>query len=53
MPINKPWHLKHRMPKDASFEERIKWHIAHAKNCSCRPVPGKLKQEMGKRGVKL
>ncbi len=50
MTINKGWHLKNRMPKDATFEERVKWHIEHNNNCSCYPgFPKKLEEEMKKR----
>ena len=44
MTINKNWHDKNIMPKNASEEERIKWHLAHAKNCACRPIPPKLQK---------
>ncbi|MBI2850128.1 MAG: hypothetical protein HYX80_03685 [Chloroflexi bacterium] len=50
MKINKTWHESNRMPKNPTLEERIKWHIAHAENCSCRPIPDKLKAEIEKRG---
>ena len=42
MAINKKWHEQHKMPKNVSIEEKIKWHLSHAKNCSCRPIPKKL-----------
>ncbi len=48
MKINKEWHEKNRMPKNPTFEERVKWHLAHQKNCQCRPIPEKLLQEMKK-----
>ena len=47
--LNKEWHLAHRMPKNATIEERIAWHIEHSKNCACRPIPEKLKVEIKKR----
>lgn len=54
MTINKEWHLKNKMPKNATFEERVKWHIEHNKNCSCRPgFPKKLEDEIKKRGIKF
>lgn len=34
------------MPKNATFEQRVKWHLAHQKNCSCRPIAGELAEEM-------
>ncbi len=49
MPINKEWHEAHRMPKTATIEERMKWHLKHAKECSCRPIPPKLLEEMQRR----
>jgi hypothetical protein len=53
MKINKIWHEKNRMPKNANFEQRVKWHLEHQKNCSCRPVPEKLVAEMKKKGIKF
>ena len=51
--INKEWHLKHRMPKNANFDERVKWHLEHKKNCSCRPISGKLLEEMKRKKLSL
>jgi hypothetical protein len=36
--INKAWHEAHRMPKNATVEQRIAWHEGHMKHCACRPV---------------
>lgn len=52
MKINKEWHEANRMPKNANFEQRVKWHLAHQKHCSCRPIPAKLAEEMERKGVK-
>jgi hypothetical protein len=50
--INAEWHRKHRMPKHATIDQRIEWHLEHLKNCSCRTdVPPKLKEEITKRGI--
>ncbi|MBI2658789.1 hypothetical protein HYX05_01645 [Candidatus Woesearchaeota archaeon] len=49
MKINKQWHKKHRMPKNPSLQQRVRWHLAHSKNCACRPVPEKLKKEIKKK----
>lgn len=46
MKINKEWHEKNRMPKNATFAQRIIWHIEHSKNCKCRPLPEGLVKEM-------
>lgn len=41
------------MSKNATVEERIKWHTEHAKNCQCRTgIPAKLQAEMKKRSIK-
>jgi hypothetical protein len=53
MKLNKEWHLKHPMPKNPTFEQRVKWHLAHQRHCSCRPIAGKLAEEMKKRGIKF
>ena len=53
MKINKEWHLKNKMPKNPTFEQRVKWHLAHQANCSCRPISEKLAEEMKKRGIKF
>lgn len=51
MKINAAWHEKHRMPKNPTLDERIEWHIEHAKNCGCREIPKKLQEEIRKRGT--
>lgn len=40
--INKDWHLANKMPKKPTLDQRIKWHLEHAKNCKCRPLHGKI-----------
>lgn len=46
MPINSAWHKAHRMPKNATLQQRIEWHTAHQKVCACRPIPPKLAAQM-------
>jgi len=53
MKINKEWHLKNKMPANPTIEQRIDWHIEHARNCSCREIPAKLMEEIKKRNIKL
>lgn len=53
MKINKEWHEKNKMPKNPTFEQRVKWHLAHQKNCSCRPIAAKLAKEMAQKGIKF
>jgi len=47
--INKSWHEKNKMPKNATLEQRIEWHIVHHQHCQCRDIPEKLKAEIIKR----
>ncbi len=49
MPINAAWHKKHRMPRNPTEEQRLKWHVAHAEACACRPLPPKLKAALKRR----
>jgi len=49
--INREWHAENRMPLRANLDQRIEWHLAHSKNCSCRGIPAKLRLEMIKRKI--
>jgi len=51
MAINAKWHTKNLMPKNPTLDQRIKWHLAHSKNCLCRPLGGKILEEIKKRGL--
>jgi hypothetical protein len=54
MSINKEWHMAHSMPKNATIEQRIQWHLEHLKHCSCRTdLPARLKEEMKKRKINV
>ncbi|MBS3060982.1 MAG: hypothetical protein J4215_00190 [Candidatus Diapherotrites archaeon] len=46
MSVNKEWHQSHRMPSNPSLDQRMAWHQEHVQNCSCAPIPEKLKQEI-------
>ena len=49
--MNKDWHAAHRLPRNATFEERLEWHRDHAENCGCRDSPEPIKRELEKRGM--
>lgn len=49
MSINKEWHLKNKLPKNATGSQREFWHLEHEKYCDCRPMPAKLKKQICKR----
>jgi hypothetical protein len=42
--INAEWHRNNRMPENATDQQRITWHLAHARECGCRPIPDSIKQ---------
>ena len=44
--MNREWHDMHKMPEKATVNERIQWHMEHAKNCACRPIPEGLLAKM-------
>lgn len=48
--LNKEWHQAHVMPKNASLDQRIEWHLQHRQHCSCRDIPEKLKNTMREKG---
>lgn len=52
MNINKQWHQAHPMPRNPKPEQRIEWHMEHAKKCACRDIPPKLKVEIEKRNAR-
>jgi hypothetical protein len=49
--VNADWHRAHVLPRRASEDERIAWHLAHAATCGCRAVPAKLAVRMLARGI--
>lgn len=53
MKLNAQWHTSHKMPKNASLDDRVTWHLEHAANCSCRPLHGKILEEIQRRGIPI
>lgn len=51
--INRDWHSTHRMPRNATEDERIAWHLEHARMCGCRPIGGRLAEVMTARGIEI
>ena len=47
------WHRANPMPKNPTLDQRIAWHVAHARHCACRPVPPGLAAEMSRRGISV
>jgi len=51
--INREWHESHRMPKNATDEQRIAWHLEHSRNCTCRPIPDVVVKFMNEKGIEV
>ena len=45
---NTEWHLHHKLPENPTLDQRVEWHIAHARRCPCpshdEDILEKLKQ---------
>jgi hypothetical protein len=50
--LNATWHRTNRMPVRASLDQRVEWHLAHAKACSCRDLPASILKELKRRGIR-
>jgi uncharacterized protein YdhG (YjbR/CyaY superfamily) len=46
---NAAWHSTHRLPRGASLQERIRWHVAHRRACGCRPMPDSVRAAIERR----
>jgi len=53
MKLNASWHTQNPMPKNASLEMRIQWHIEYTKNCACTEIPLEIQRELPKRKIKI
>lgn len=51
MKINREWHEAHKLPRDATLERRLDWHLSHAANCGCRAMPDSIRRELEHRGL--
>ncbi|KKT75402.1 MAG: hypothetical protein UW86_C0002G0039 [Microgenomates group bacterium GW2011_GWA1_Microgenomates_45_10] len=49
--INARWHSANKMPINPTLDQRIKWHLEHARNYPCRLLGGKILEEIKKRGL--
>jgi hypothetical protein len=51
--INREWHAKHKMPENPSVDQRIAWHLDHARNCGCRKIDGGVAALLRERGMPI
>jgi hypothetical protein len=49
--LNRGWHAAHKMPANATLDQRLEWHVGHAANCACRGMPATIRAELLKRGM--
>lgn len=49
MKLNAGWHKAHPMPKNATLDQRVRWHVAHAAACACREMPATVMAELRRR----
>ena len=47
--LNLAWHEANRMPRNATLEQRVEWHRAHARECACREIPASVQAEIKRR----
>ena len=50
--MNAGWHKNNVMPRNATMDQRIKWHIAHARFCACRAMPKTVQAAIDKKHPK-
>lgn len=46
---NAEWHDRHKLTEQATVEQKIKWHIEHARRCPCWYSDRDIKDELTKR----
>jgi hypothetical protein len=47
--LNADWHRAHPMPKRATLDQRITWHLEHVEACGCRPAPASITRAIEER----
>jgi hypothetical protein len=49
MSMNVEWHSKHKLPEHPTIDQRVHWHIEHARNCPCPSSDREILDEVKKR----
>lgn len=49
--IEVDWHSTNPIPRSATLDERVKWHVEHQTKCGCREIPKSILVELKKRGM--
>lgn len=51
--INADWHRANPMPEHPTDEQRVAWHLAHARACGCRRIEGGVKALLERHGIEV
>jgi hypothetical protein len=46
---NTDWHSKHQLPDHPTLDQRLRWHIEHARNCPCPAADSDILAELKNR----
>ncbi len=49
--MNADWHRAHVLGRGASWEDRVRWHEEHARECGCRRPPADIQAELDRRAA--
>lgn len=47
--MNSEWHEKNHLPARTTLRQRTRWHLEHARECGCRPIPKAVLADILKR----
>jgi len=51
--INASWHQRNPMPRNATLDQRVAWHLEHSRECGCREIPQTVSDELKRQGARL
>ena len=51
--MNAVWHERNLLGRTATLDERVAWHVEHARACGCRPIPAGVAALILDRGDEL
>jgi hypothetical protein len=49
--MNADWHRAHILGRNVPMDVRIEWHLEHARECACRPIPASVVAAIDERSV--
>lgn len=51
--MNMHWHEHNPIPYPQDHDLRVAWHLKHAANCGCRPIPDFVRNDLARRGIHI